>query len=152
MLLAWLVAFVGGITAGVQVFPRLDTDYSGSSIESFAGYDHLEESADFGSRISALIDRPDDPPGQQVLTGALADLRATDGVARAVDPLTAPAEAGLVSPDGTKALVVVDLAKDLDGAPFDGWLRRVHDRIGLREHVEPPPIEPAASEPVEAVR
>ena len=53
VLLAWLVAFVGGITAGVQVFPRLVTDYSGSSIESFAGYDHLEESAEFGSRISA---------------------------------------------------------------------------------------------------
>jgi RND superfamily putative drug exporter len=119
VLLAWLVAFVGGITAGVQVFPRLSTDYSGSSIESFAGYDHLEESAEFGSRISALIDRPADTAGQQALADALADLRATDGVARAVDPLTAPAEAGLVSPDGTKALVVVDLTEDLEGAAFD---------------------------------
>ena len=95
VLVAWLVAFVGGITAGVQVFPRLETDYSGSAIESFAGYDHLEESAEFGTRISALVDRPDGTAGQEALAGALADLRATDGVARAVDPLTAPAEAEL---------------------------------------------------------
>ena len=97
VLLAWLVAFVR-FTAGVQVFPRLNTDYSGSSIESFAGYDHLEESAEFGSRISALIDRPEDPDGQQALSAALTDLSRTDGLARVVDPLTAPAELGWSAP------------------------------------------------------
>ncbi|HTE74524.1 MAG TPA: MMPL family transporter [Actinomycetes bacterium] len=129
VLLAWLVAFVGGITAGVQVFPRLDTDYSGSSIESFAGYDHLELSAEFGSRISALVDRPTDADGQQALSAALADLRITEGVARAVDPLTARAEAGLVSPDGTKALVVVDLTRGLEGAPLDEAVDATTNRL-----------------------
>ena len=50
-------------------------------------------------------------------------------MARAVDPLTAPAEAGLVSPDGTKALVVVDLTKDLEGAPFDEAVDATTDRL-----------------------
>jgi len=31
------------------------------------------------------------------------------------------------------------------------WLRRVHDRIGLREHVEPPPVQPA-TDPLEVTR
>jgi RND superfamily putative drug exporter len=137
VLLAWLLAFLGGITAGVQVFPRLNTDYSGSSIESFAGYDHLEDSAEFGSRISALVDRPADASGRRAVAAAVADLQGTDGVARAVDPLTAPPEIGLVSPDGTKAMVVVDLEKGLEGEPFDAAvdatttrLRALHDDLG----------------------
>ena len=32
------------------------------------------------------------------------------------------------------------------------WLRRVHDRIGLREHVEPPPVQPAATDLVQVTR
>ena len=139
VLVAWLVAFVGGITAGVQVFPRLNTDYSGSSIESFAGFDHLDESAEYGSRITAIVDAPTGSAGEQVVARAVATLGRTDDVGRVVDPLTAPPELGLVSPDGRKAVVVVDLVKDLDGAGFDTavdaveeQLRALGDRLGSR--------------------
>ena len=113
VLLAWLVAFVGGIAVGVQVFPRLVTDFSGSSIESFAGFDHLDESAPYGARVTALAATPTDPAGRRAVAGAARELSGTAGVARAVDPLTAPPAAGLVSPDGRSMLLVVDLDKGL---------------------------------------
>jgi len=136
VLLGWLVAFAAGITAGVQVFPRLNTDYSGSSIESFAGYDHLDESAEYGSRITAIVDRPTGPEAEQAVASAVTALDRIDGVARVVDPLTAPPEIGLVSPDGRKAIVVVDLFKDLDGSDFDTAVDDVEEQLrGLGEQL-----------------
>ncbi|HEX6937570.1 MAG TPA: hypothetical protein VF227_13700 [Actinomycetes bacterium] len=105
VLLAWPVAFVAGIGAGVQVLPPLTTDYSGSSIESFAGFDLLTESAAYGPRISALLPMP---------AGAAQERRVAAATA-------APA-----------------------------WLRAVHDRIGPRELVEPPPLHPATVEQPDA--
>ena len=119
VLLGWLVAFVGGIGIGVQVFPRLNTDYSGSSIESFAGFDHLDASAQYGARVTALLPRPADASATGSVTAAAGDLRRTAGVARVLDPVSAPPAAGLVSRDGASALVVVDLDRRLDGAAED---------------------------------
>jgi len=56
VLAGWLVAFVAGLAVGVQVFPRLQTNYSGSSIESFQGLDLMTQSQQYGSRISALVE------------------------------------------------------------------------------------------------
>jgi RND superfamily putative drug exporter len=113
VLAAWLVAFVAGIGIGVQVFPRLETDYSGTTIESFAGFDHLDESSRYGARISALVEAPDVAVLRDAVGAAASDLRATEGVGRVVDPFTAPAEAGLVAQDGRAVLVAVDLDREV---------------------------------------
>ena len=116
VLTGWLVAFVGGLALGVQVFPRLTTDYSGSDIESFAGFDHLISSAQYGPRITALADLPTDTAGRAAVTSTAATLRRTTDVGRVVDPLAAPPATGLISPDGHSMLIVVDLRRDLSGA------------------------------------
>ncbi len=93
---------------GIQAFGRLSGDLSGSSIESFAGLDHLAESATYGPRITAIV------TGDTAnIPATVRDLRRTDGVARVSDPLTAPAAAGLLASDGTAALVVVDVNRNL---------------------------------------
>jgi RND superfamily putative drug exporter len=53
----------------------------------------------------------EDPAG---LTALVAALTGSPGTTSVIDPLTQPAEAGLVSPDGTAALVPVGLAADKD--------------------------------------
>jgi RND superfamily putative drug exporter len=113
VLVGWLVAFVAGSGVGVQVFPRLNVDYSGSSIESFAGFDHLEESAAYGGRVTALLELPRDDAGRRELADAARDLAAVDGVGRVADPLGAPPAAGLVNADRSHALLVVDLDRDV---------------------------------------
>lgn len=127
VLAAWLVAFVAGIGAGVQVFPRLTVDYSGSSIESFAGFDRLDESAEYGARVTALLPVPTDAPGRAAVAAAAADLSRSDGVARVLDPLPAPAQAGLVSPDGRSGLLVVDLDRQV--LDEDATVDTVVDRL-----------------------
>ncbi len=127
VLAAWLVAFVAGIGAGVQVFPRLTVDYSGSSIESFAGLDRLDESAEYGARVTALLPVPTEAPGRAAVATAAADLSRSDGVARVLDPLSAPAQAGLVSPDGRSGLLVVDLDRQV--LDEDATVDTVVDRL-----------------------
>ena len=127
VLAAWLVAFVAGIGAGVQVFPRLTVDYSGSSIESFAGLDRLDESAEYGARVTALLPVPTEAPGRAAVATAAADLSRSDGVARVLDPLPAPAQAGLVSPDGRSGLLVVDLDRQV--LDEDATVDTVVDRL-----------------------
>ncbi len=120
--LAWLAAFVGGIVLGVQVFGRLGTDYSGTTVESFAGYDRLSESAEFGPRILALVesDRPLASGTAQArrVSQAATEIGNVDGVGRVVDPLGAT-QLGLVTADRRAALLVVDIEKHLDGARWD---------------------------------
>jgi RND superfamily putative drug exporter len=53
----------------------------------------------------------DDPTGLQALVAAL---QGSPGTTSVVDPLRAPAEAGLIAPDGRAALVPVDLASNSD--------------------------------------
>jgi RND superfamily putative drug exporter len=119
ILVGWLVAFVAGLAIGVQVFPKLKTDYSGTKIESFQGFDIMSDSAQYGSRISAVVegvDKVDTAALHDDLTAAAADLRKINGVARVIDPTTAPPEAGLVATDGTAMLLLVDLKdRNADG-------------------------------------
>jgi RND superfamily putative drug exporter len=116
ILVGWLVAFVAGIAIGVQVFPKLKTDYSGTKIESFQGFDIMSDSAQYGSRISAVVEdvnKVDPTTLHDDLASAATDLRQINGVARVIDPTTAPPQAGLVATDGTAVLFLVDL-KDLN--------------------------------------
>ena len=130
VLLAWLVALLGGLAVGSQVFGRLSTDYSGSTIESFAGFDHLRDASRYGSRITAYVEgAPDDAQVRSALQAATEDLAATDGVAQVLDPLTAPAAAGLVAPDRTAVLVLVDLDKGLEGTAEDRAVDAVETRL-----------------------
>ena len=113
---AWLVVFVGGTVLGVQVFGRLGTDYTGTTIESYAGFDRLRESAEYGPRILALVESdqaltPNSPAGRRV-TAATTDIQDLEGVSRVVDPVTAPPDLGLVTADRRGALVAVDLVKE----------------------------------------
>lgn len=156
----------------VQVFPRLNMDYSGSSIESFRGFDILAQSDQYGSRISALVEGVDPTRLPDDLASTADDVRGIDGVARVIDPTTAPPEAGVVAPDGSAVLLLVDLktsaptARTGRSTPSNrgcapsarhrcrghprrpcsatatgghrAVLRRLHTRIGLREHVDVP--------------
>ena len=61
---AWLVLTVGLFLVGTQAFGRLGVDYSGSSIESFAGFDMIDDNATYGARIPRPVDDvPDRRPG-----------------------------------------------------------------------------------------
>ncbi len=130
---SWLVLFVAGLTGGVRVFDRLGTDYSGSAIESFAGFDHLAESATYGSSVTALVEGDlGDPRVRAELTEAAADLRAINGVGRVVDPVSAPADAGLIARDGNAGLLVVDMVREFepqDMADEPLLLDRVTERL-----------------------
>ncbi|MCB0970315.1 MAG: MMPL family transporter [Acidimicrobiales bacterium] len=53
----------------------------------------------------------DDPSG---LAAVVADLQGAPGAAAVVDPLAQPAEAGLIAPDGTTALIPVALEAETD--------------------------------------
>jgi RND superfamily putative drug exporter len=131
ILVGWLVAFVAGIAIGVQVFPRLKTDYSGSSIESFQGFDILDQSAQYGSRIVAVVEgvkKVDPTTLRGDLSAAAADVRRIDGVARVIDPTSAPPGAGLVAADGTAVLLLVDL-RDLDSTGENRALDAVETRL-----------------------
>jgi putative drug exporter of the RND superfamily len=127
--LAWLVAFVGGMLLGVQVFGRLGSDYSGSTVESYAGFDHLSTSAEYGPRITAVVEKRTARPPAAPVSAAARDLSRVSGVARVLDPATAPAQAGLVAADGRAVLVVVDLAKDLPDAQEDTAVDAVTARL-----------------------
>ena len=72
----------------------------------------------------------EDPAG---LLALLAGLKGSAGTTSVVDPLTAPAEAGLVSPDGRAVLVPVGLesTKDADLPDSAGDLMATVDRITL---------------------
>jgi RND superfamily putative drug exporter len=72
----------------------------------------------------------DDPAGLQAL---LTGLRGGPGVASVVDPLTAPAEAGLLARDGRAALVPVglDAAEDADLPEAAGRVMAAVDAIEL---------------------
>jgi putative drug exporter of the RND superfamily len=131
VLAGWLVAFVAGVGVGVQVFPKLSTDYSGTRIESFQGFDIMKQSAQYGSRISAVVEGVHQgvpKANQGDLAAAAADLRRIPGVARVVDPTTAPPEAGLVATDGRAVLFLVDL-KDLRADGEDRALDAVETRL-----------------------
>jgi putative drug exporter of the RND superfamily len=130
VLVGWLVAFVAGLAIGVQVFPRLSTDYSGTQIESFQGFDIMSDSAQYGSRISGLVERPKDISAtswQNDLATTAADLRTIDGVARVIDPTTAPPEAGVIATDGQAVLFLVDLKADGEDRALDAVETRLRN-------------------------
>jgi putative drug exporter of the RND superfamily len=128
VLVGWLVAFVVGLAIGVQVFPRLNTDYSGTKIESFQGFDILDQTDQYGSRISALVEDQDITRLSSQIATTATDLRQIDGVARVIDPTTAPPDAGVIAPDGKAVLLLVDL-KDLRAAGEDRALDDVEARL-----------------------
>jgi RND superfamily putative drug exporter len=72
----------------------------------------------------------DDPAGLQALVSGI---QGSEGTTTVVDPLRAPAEAGLVAPDGRTALVPVGLraAEDADLPESAGALMRTVDQIDL---------------------
>ncbi|MDP9416250.1 MAG: MMPL family transporter, partial [Actinomycetota bacterium] len=127
----WLLAVVGGFALGLHVFGRLGINYSGSELESFQGYDRLSESAQFGSRITGIVDgRPvDDTQVRAAVAEAAADLGRIDGVARVVTAYTAPPEVAVTlrSADGQASLVAVDLEKDVEDT--DPILDGVRERL-----------------------
>ena len=125
VLVGWLVAFVIGLGVGVQVFPRLSTDYSGTQIESFQGFDIMTDTAEYGPRISAVVEGNGN---LDALATAATDLREIPGVARVIDPVSAPPEAGLVATDGKAVLFLVDL-KDLRADGEDRALDAVEERL-----------------------
>jgi RND superfamily putative drug exporter len=131
VLAAWLGIFVLGTLLGAQVFGRLGSDYSGSSVESYAGFDRLEQSGRHGPRLVGLLMdvSPADPGVRADVLRTAADLRAVEGVAMVVDPVTAPPAAGLVAPDGRAALIAVDLAPDLRDEAHDAALHAVERRL-----------------------
>lgn len=67
------------------------------------------ESAIVAYQQATLIE--DDPEGVLALVTALTG---SEGTTEVIDPLTAPAEAGLISPDGHSALIVVGLEATTD--------------------------------------
>jgi RND superfamily putative drug exporter len=73
-----------------------------------------------------------DPAGLQALVAALTG---SAGAASVVDPLSRPAEAGLVSPDGRTALVPVELVAkvDADRPESAGEVMATVDRVALPE-------------------
>ena len=92
--------FVGRVRPACRSSPRLDTGPPARR-SSPSGLRLLEESAEFGSRISVLVDRPGDPAGSRAL-GRRGRPRTHRRGRRAVDPLTAPpSRAG--RPDGRGA-------------------------------------------------
>jgi RND superfamily putative drug exporter len=109
----WLLAVLAGFALGTRVFGSLGTDYSGTSIESFQAYDHLERSATVGTRLTAVVDgRPvDDPQVRRAVERARADLMSLDGVAQVADVYAAPLPA-LRATDGRASLLTVDLDAD----------------------------------------
>ncbi|OWY61710.1 hypothetical protein B7486_62345, partial [cyanobacterium TDX16] len=75
--------------------------------------------ADFpelGAEAAVVAYRQDQPIAEDPagLTTLVAGLLGSEGATTVVDPLSQPAEAGLISPSGTTALVPVGLAADED--------------------------------------
>lgn len=128
--LTWLVAIVGGFALGYRVFGELSVDYSGTSIESFQGYAHLDASAEYGTRITAIVDGPpvDDGQARSAVESARSDLGGTDGVARVVDAYATPLPA-LRATDGNASLVTVDLERDLAADREDAVVDDVVERL-----------------------
>ena len=128
--LGWLIVFAVGLTAGSQVFGRLGGD-GAPGWESVEGYDRLDDVAQYGPRIPAVVDGAavDDPAVRSVVERASADLVALDGVARVLDPYRAPVP-DLRATDGRALAVVVDLDKDLP----DGRTDDVADAVESRLH------------------
>ena len=136
VLAAWLLAFVAGISVGVGVFGRLTGSFSGSSVESFAGSQHVDQASRFGSEVTAYVEgAPADPRLRSAVAAAARDLRATNGVVRVLDPATAPPQAHLVAADGRAVLMVVDLQKGLPDAAQNRALDAVERRVRAVGHV-----------------
>ena len=127
---AWVLLSVGLFLVGTQAFGRLGVDYSGSSIESFAGFDRLDEASPYGAQIAAAVDGagPDAPGMRAAVTAAARTAEAVDGVGRIVTPYDVPAPA-LRSSDGRAFLVTVELDKGLDLAARDRALTGVEDAL-----------------------
>ena len=126
VVLAWLGATVVLFAVGGRVFPRLGVEYTGSHLESFAGYDRLNSSAEYGPKIGVLLSgrSPTDPGVAAAVTAAVARTRALGEVARVRTPYDAPAT-GLVATDGRAFLLTVDLKPGLDRAGRDAALSTV---------------------------
>jgi len=140
----WLVALVGGFALGNRAFGRLTTDFSGSSIESFAGYDRLSASSPYGTEVLAVVDAPSagDARVRAAVASAVTDLRADGNVARVLDPGAGPQAAGAAgeaaaaaarSTDGRALLLTVDLRRGLDsnaaGGAEDAAVATVEQRL-----------------------
>jgi RND superfamily putative drug exporter len=130
VVLVWLLGVAGGFALGARVFGELATDYSGTSIESFQGYERLEDSAVLGTRVTAIVDGPprDDPTARAAIEEARADLQATDGVAVVADAYAVPSPA-LRSTDGNASLVTVDLEAGLPDDVRDRVVDDVTERL-----------------------
>lgn len=133
--LLWLVALVAGFAMGNRAFGRLTTDYSGSSIESFAGYDRLSSSSPYGTEVLAVVDASTagDERVRTAVAAAVTDLRADERVARVVDPGTGPQAAALHSRDGRAVLLTADLRRgltsDTAGGAEDSAVAAVEQRL-----------------------
>jgi RND superfamily putative drug exporter len=88
-----------------------------------------------GAEAAIVAYRQDGPISDDAsgLRALVAGLEGSAGTTSVVDPLTQPAEAGLISPDGTAALVPVDLAakEDADRPESAGELMATVEAIEL---------------------
>jgi RND superfamily putative drug exporter len=128
--LAWVLTVILGFVGGGQVFSKLSSARGSSSAESVRGYHLLQDSAPYGSRVLALVDRAPvaDPAVRQAITTAADAVRKLPGVGRVVDPYSTPLP-DLRATDGRASLIAVDLRKDLSTAAENGAVDRVEQAL-----------------------
>ena len=134
--LVWLVVLVAGFGLGSQVFGRLSDTGGAADSESVRGFELLQESAETGPRVVAVIDgRPtEDPAVRSAVSAASASLRATPGIQAVLDVYSTPAPQ-LRATDGRASSVVVDLAKDLPAERQDELVALARDTLHDVERV-----------------
>src|SRR5690606_30388668 len=121
---------VGLFLVGTQAFGRLGVDYSGSSIESFAGFDKLDQASPYGAQIAAAVDgaSPDAPGMREAVTAAAERAAQVDGVGQVITPYDVPAPA-LRATDGNAFLIMINADKGLDRQANDRALSGVEDAL-----------------------
>ena len=119
VLAAWVLVVLGGGAAAGPVFGVLEPGRASDRLESVQGFDLLDNAA-YGQRLILLVDdaRIADPAVRAEITAAARDIARIGDVGRVVDPYTDP-RLGLVATDGRAAVIVVDLARDLDRSRRD---------------------------------
>jgi RND superfamily putative drug exporter len=131
---AWLLVLVLGVTVGSQVFSRLSPSAAAAGMESIQGFELLEETADYGGQLVALVDGPQvqDPAVRAAVITAAYDVRDIEDVGRVVTAYDTE-QPGLVATDGAASLVQVDLRPELADTETDAAVDAARDRLAALE-------------------
>lgn len=119
VLLAWLVAVVGGALAAGPVFSGLATDSNPDNLESVQAYARLGAGNETGGQVIALVDRvdPQAPGVRDAVRSVAASVAARPDVSEVSHPyVDAPLARGTVATDGGALLVTATLRSGSDGA------------------------------------